>query len=202
VKGRWLAYFLTGAIVMSLVGCVLGTLSSVNQMVRASYRERGKRSSTHSETAFHANHEIRQVMEDPSFQDLDRRQGLSGDLGPLEFPSGLVLWYHRIYEVPVGRFTVDDLARAVLQDCHLDYILPLALRELEKNPLAGEFYDGELLCSLLGRPPYEWKSRPDYLRRVLEIVRRKEAQLRPELESVDAWRFVARLRADYPDFNA
>jgi hypothetical protein len=142
------------------------------------------------------------MSEDPSFQDLDRRQGLSGNLGPPVFPSSLILWYHRIYEVPLSQFTIEDLARACRQDLHPEHVLPLALAELEKKPLAGEFYDGELLCSLLGRPPDDWKPWPDHLQRLLEIIRRQEPRVRPELESVNNWRFVERLRVEHPDLNA
>ena len=67
-----------------------------------------------------------------------------------EYP--LAAWYRSVREMPLDELTVEDISKAVQQNLHLEYVVPLALRLLESEPLAGELYDGELLVSLKAVP--------------------------------------------------
>ncbi len=65
---------------------------------------------------------------------------------------------------------VEDLRMAIQQDIGLRYLMPLALKELERNPLAeGMHYPGDLLCAVLRASPKFYKGNPD-LKRKVEII--------------------------------
>ena len=51
---------------------------------------------------------------------------------------------------PVDQFTVEDLRIMVGQKISLDYLMPLAVVELEREPLAeGVYYPGDLLANVI-----------------------------------------------------
>ncbi|MBI3412122.1 MAG: hypothetical protein HY040_27640 [Planctomycetes bacterium] len=91
-----------------------------------------------------------------TFALLDRQKGIP-EPGPLsgdEYP--LPGWYRCVREVPLDQLSVEDLARAIGQNIHLEHMVPRALRLLESQPLAGEKYEGELLASLKSVPLEYW----------------------------------------------
>ncbi|MBW2820667.1 toxin-immunity protein system imunity protein CdiI, partial [Escherichia coli] len=61
-----------------------------------------------------------------------------------EQQSPLELWFERIIDVPLEKLTVEDLCRAIRQNLCIDQLMPRVLEVLTKEPLAGEYYDGEL----------------------------------------------------------
>jgi hypothetical protein len=91
-----------------------------------------------------------------TFAMLDRERGIP-DLTPAtgeEYP--LPAWYRAVRETPLERLGVEDICRACRQQIHLAHIVPIALRLLQSEPLAGEMYDGELLASLKSVPSDYW----------------------------------------------
>ena len=72
------------------------------------------------------------------------------DWGKPEFKSNLVITTHRLRKKPIDEFTNEDLRIMLGQGFGLPYLLPLALKVLEKNPLAdGDLYEGDLLQNTL-----------------------------------------------------
>ena len=65
-----------------------------------------------------------------------------------EQQSPLELWFERIIDVPLEKLTVEDLCRAIRQNLCIDQLMPRVLEVLTKEPLAGEYYDGELIATL------------------------------------------------------
>ncbi|WP_354626102.1 contact-dependent growth inhibition system immunity protein (plasmid) [Escherichia coli] len=65
-----------------------------------------------------------------------------------EQQSPLELWFERIIDVPLEKLTVEDLCRAIRQNLCIDQLMPRVLEVLTKEPLAGEYYDGELIAAL------------------------------------------------------
>ncbi len=63
----------------------------------------------------------------------------SGD----DFP--LPAWYRSIRDVPLDELRIEDISKALRQNIHLEQVIPLALKRLQMEPLAGEMYQGELL---------------------------------------------------------
>jgi hypothetical protein len=71
-----------------------------------------------------------------------------------EFP--LPVWYRAVRDICLQELGVEDLAKANRQQIHPDYVIPITLRLLQSEPLAGEMYDGELIASLRSAPTGYW----------------------------------------------
>jgi hypothetical protein len=69
---------------------------------------------------------------------------------PTGFVTGLIKECHRLRKIPIENFTIENLRVMIGQQIGLKFLIPLALEELKINPLAeGDFYEGDLLCSVL-----------------------------------------------------
>lgn len=62
--------------------------------------------------------------------------------------SSLEQWFERVIDVPIEDLTVEDLCRAIRQEVCIDQLMPKVLDVLTEDPLAGEYYDGELIAAL------------------------------------------------------
>lgn len=62
--------------------------------------------------------------------------------------SALDQWYRKVRTKSIDELTDGDIARFLRQRMHLRYIVPEAFLRIEKNIIAGELYDGELLFAL------------------------------------------------------
>jgi hypothetical protein len=101
-------------------------------------------------------------------QTLDQLEGCAW--GPPTFGSHLVTTCHGLRTKPIGEFTVEDLRIMIGQDIGSLFLVPLALERLKQAPLAeGDFFPGDLLCSVLRLPADFWKRHSD-LRRLLDDV--------------------------------
>ncbi|BFT74078.1 contact-dependent growth inhibition system immunity protein [Paenibacillus sp. P36] len=69
---------------------------------------------------------------------------------PDEGATGLIRKCLTLRRKPLKDFTNDDLTRMIFQKFSLNYLVPLAITRLVDNPLnSGNYYTGDLLCSLL-----------------------------------------------------
>lgn len=57
-------------------------------------------------------------------------------------------WYRRVRNIEIEKLPLDDLARAVRQELFAEHVVPIALTVLERDPLAGEDYDGQLIYAI------------------------------------------------------
>jgi len=62
--------------------------------------------------------------------------------------SSLDEWFSSILDIPIDQLKVGDVAKAIRQNIFLDEVLPKAETILKTDPLAGEYYDGELISSI------------------------------------------------------
>jgi hypothetical protein len=119
-----------------------------------------------------------------SFASLDKEKGFpepppaSGEDYPL--PA----WYRSIRDVPLDELGVEDISKALRQNIHLEHVVPLALKRLQLEPLAGEMYEGELLASFKSVPADYWPKHPTE-RQSLNLVISAVLQ---EAEATDAVR--------------
>jgi hypothetical protein len=74
--------------------------------------------------------------------DADRRLIADSGNSPLES------WYRRVRDTPLDKLNSGDLSRACRQQLYPTAVVPIAIAKIEKEPLAGELYDGELLVAL------------------------------------------------------
>lgn len=88
--------------------------------------------------------------------------------------SALGDWYLSIRDKDIMELKDEDLSRACRQGLFPAALVPLVLRRLEEDPLAGDMYDGEMLASLTGVPSDYWGDNPAArraLRHLLELTR-------------------------------
>lgn len=62
--------------------------------------------------------------------------------------SPLELWFERVIDIPIEELAVEDLCRAIRQKLCVDQLMLRVLDVLTEDPLAGEYYDGELIAAL------------------------------------------------------
>lgn len=62
--------------------------------------------------------------------------------------SPLEQWFERVIDIPIEDLTVEDLCRAIRQEVCIDQLMPKVLDVMTRDPLAGEYYDGELIAAL------------------------------------------------------
>lgn len=107
-----------------------------------------------------------------------------------EFP--LPAWYRSVIDVAIDDLTTEDLARACRQDVHLKEVVPRALEILKNDPLAGEFYDGELMVAMLGIQSEFWLANLMLLESLQTLIAAHEEEIRGELLD-DVVRFQKKL---------
>lgn len=84
--------------------------------------------------------------------------------------SSLDEWFSSILDVPIDELEVGDVARGIRQDIFLAEILPKAEIILQKDPLAGEEYDGQLISSIASLNHDEIKSVLPSLQRISSFL--------------------------------
>ena len=71
--------------------------------------------------------------------------------------SYLVRTCHLLRKKPVADFEIEDLRILISQNISLNVLLPIALDKLKENVFAeGDFYEGDLLISILTSDPKYW----------------------------------------------
>lgn len=91
--------------------------------------------------------------------------------GEPEYPSYLVKTIHKLRKKPIKDFTVEDLRINIGQSLGLEYLIPIAIEVLEKNILAeGDFYEGDLLKSVLHSNEEFWRENPRLWNKVIKIL--------------------------------
>ena len=96
------------------------------------------------------------------FTDSDRNQSLQQidgkNWGEPTLNTHVVKECHRLRQIPLCRFTIEDLRLAIGQSMGLEYLVPLALERLRDDPLAeGAYYPCDLLVNVLGVDQEFWK---------------------------------------------
>ena len=121
------------------------------------------------------------------------------DWGTPAYDSALVKTCHRLRRVPLKDFSIEDLRIMIGQEIGLKYLLPIALVELEKEPLAqGDFYPGDLLKNVLGVNREFWRQHAELKQRMDVIVEKAKAKLESLDESDE---LEATLKAQLKSFD-
>ena len=81
----------------------------------------------------------------------DTLEELENDVwGEPEFDSHLVTTCHKLRKKPIHKFTAENFRIMIGQNIGSKYLLPGAMALLREHPLtSGDFYNGDLLCSLI-----------------------------------------------------
>jgi hypothetical protein len=120
-----------------------------------------------------------------TFAELDRLNGIPLLSAAKEEEFPLPAWYRSIYQIPLCELGVEDICKACRQNIHLEYVVPIALTQLQADVLDGELYDGELLVSLRFVPPTFWSQYVDQ-RVVLSNILRHSFDRLPDAIVSDA----------------
>jgi hypothetical protein len=107
-----------------------------------------------------------------------------GRWGEADYPSHLVGECHRLRKVQLRLFTIENLRLMLGQNIGSRYLVPIALDHLEVEPFVeGDFYPGDLLCSVLSLPRSFWVDHPGLKDRAGAVAARAIAAISaPECE--------------------
>jgi len=72
--------------------------------------------------------------------------------------TSLESWYHDKRLVPFGELSAWDVSRAITQRICLEQLVPIAIELLQENPMAGEWYEGDLLDAMRKVPIAYWST--------------------------------------------
>lgn len=95
--------------------------------------------------------------------------------------TGLIIKAHELRKLPLQLWTNEDLRLMILQQISLEYLIPIALYRLAKNPFSsGDLFVGDLLSTVVrvegdfwrenGKLHYELDSLIDSLRLDIETL--------------------------------
>jgi hypothetical protein len=89
---------------------------------------------------------------------------------------------HALRKLPIGQLAPGDLRILIGQGIGIEYLMPLALELLFKNPLIeGDYYPGDLLSAAMSTDRAFWSLHSDERARLGQIA----AKLRSELAATD-----------------
>ena len=95
------------------------------------------------------------------------------DWGEATYDSHIITECHRLRRVPLGEFKVEDLRITIAQNLGLEYLVPLALEQLQEDPFAeGAYFPADLLVSVLGANGEFWQAHPDLREQVAAVAER------------------------------
>jgi hypothetical protein len=87
---------------------------------------------------------------------------------------------------PIGSFSSEELRIMIGQGIGLPWLVPLALEQLETNPLVeGDFFPGDLLASVLRIGPEFWAQEWEWRQRTRALLERL-ARIPKDLEEAVA----------------
>lgn len=84
--------------------------------------------------------------------------------------SSLEQWFGRVIDIPLDELAVEDLCRAIRQDLCIDQLMPRVLVVMRDDPLAGEYYDGELIAALSTVKEKNLKDHKDIFIQIQNII--------------------------------
>jgi hypothetical protein len=98
--------------------------------------------------------------------------------GEPNYNSYVVTNCHRLRRVPLKDFTIEDLRLMIGQGFSLEYLVPLALERLDREPFAaGDFYPGDLIKNVLGIKREFWSQYPRLREKMCSIVEKAKAEI-------------------------
>lgn len=101
------------------------------------------------------------------------------------FTSQLVTTCYALRKKPLKDFTVEDLRITIGQNESLNYLIPIAIEVLQTNPFAdGDYYEGDLLGSVLSVKKDFWQEYPQLYETVKDILQSAENLKTEESEEI------------------
>lgn len=96
-----------------------------------------------------------------------------------DYDSHLVRTCHQLRKKPLRAFTIEDLRIMIGQDINLEFLIPIALKQLRQNILAeGDLYEGDLLNNVLASEEEYWKNHRTNWQTLCEIFENNLTRLK------------------------
>jgi hypothetical protein len=109
-------------------------------------------------------HKTLESLERKTWATLDKSEG-----------SHLVKTCHALRKKQLKDFSVEDLRIMIGQSIGLEYLIPMAINVLTENILAaGDFYEGDLLKSVLTSDKSYWKNSTENWRTICDLIQKNE----------------------------
>jgi hypothetical protein len=95
-----------------------------------------------------------------------------------EYRSHLVTTCHRLRKKQLKDFDIENLRIMIGQNIGLNFLIPLSIEELKQNILVeGDFYEGDLLKSVLTSETDYWKKEKENWSLVCKIFNEQKEKL-------------------------
>jgi len=102
----------------------------------------------------------------------------------------LVIRCYELRRKQLNRFSIEDLRIMIGQNKSLKILLPLAIKELQRDLMAqGDYYPGDLLKAVLSVDPEHWKACPNEHAAVRKLISSVQLPGDPEFKKA-ASRFL------------
>lgn len=131
-----------------------------------------------------------------SLSDLDRLAGLPPLPPKMEEEYPLPAWHRSVYHKPLKNFSVEDLVKACREKLHPEQVIALVIERLTREPLVGEYYDGELLVSLCSVGSGYWKTHVEQTA-VMKMLLTRRKDLFPDDLRMDIDTLHRRLNGEF-----
>jgi hypothetical protein len=116
----------------------------------------------------------RKVDTTRSLQDLDGQ-----NWGAPQYGTYLEVECPRLRRIQLRKLSLGEIATLIQQDIVSEYLVPIALLHLERNPWLEEaYYPGDLLLELLRLPDDFWEEHPARERELVSLAKRARDQVR------------------------
>lgn len=101
----------------------------------------------------------------------------------IDYPTNLVKRCHELRKIPLAEYNVDDLRFMIGQNIGLQYLIPQAFNLLENNVLIeGDYYEGDLLASVLMAPSDFWRKNPALWEKLHLLVQKESNVIKNDTE--------------------
>lgn len=96
----------------------------------------------------------------------------------LECDSRLVARTKELRQIPLDKFSTEDLRLMIGQQFSLDYLIPLAFEILTIDLFAeGDFFEGDLLKNVLSIRTEFWDNNKEYWLRLNDLIRNRRNEI-------------------------
>jgi hypothetical protein len=100
---------------------------------------------------------------------------------PDDNPTPLVKEIHELINLPLSKYSIENLRLMIGQEVGLPYLIPLAIERLSDDLFAeGDMYEGDLLSNVVNISLCFWEQNPELKAQVNHLIesRRSEIDLR------------------------
>lgn len=115
-----------------------------------------------------------------SLQNLEKSSALAA-----EYPSYLVKRCTELLSQPLNEYSIEDMRAMISQQIGLDYLISLALKQLNTSILPeGDYYPGDLLTAILKVDKVYWSKKNLFLTELRGLIKiNRDLLLQSEIPS-------------------